>query len=93
VLLATCFDLRLPFFLKPLRGRVAVFNSNLWSIARSHKTFTLDAWGLREFQSPAMWTDDRTQPSAAGHRLLSRKAAHVLGIPYFELDRTLAPPR
>jgi len=85
VLLATCFDPRFGFFLKPLRDRAAVYNANLWSIARNHGTFTLDLWGARELQAPAMWAEDRVHLAPAGHRLLACKAAHSLGVPYYEL--------
>lgn len=84
VLLATCFDPQFAFFLKPFRGRAAVFNANLWSIARSHGTFTLDLWGVRELHAPAMWAQDRVHLTAAGHRLLASRAAHALGVPYYE---------
>lgn len=92
VLLANCFDPRFAFFLKPLRGRAAVFNANLWSIARTHETFILDVWGMREFQGPDMWAEDRVHLTPAGHRLLSSRAAHVLGIPYFEIGRRSGAP-
>lgn len=92
VLLATCFDPRFAFFLKPLRGRAAVFNANLWSIARSHGTFTLDLWGARELQARAMWAEDRIHLAPAGHRLLASRAAHSLGVPYYELTAPLAHP-
>jgi lysophospholipase L1-like esterase len=85
VLLATCFDPRFAFFLKPLRGRAAVFNANLWTIARTHGTFTLDLWGTRELQARSMWAEDRVHLTPAGHRLLARKAAQSLEVPYFEL--------
>ncbi|MGX5680047.1 SGNH/GDSL hydrolase family protein [Schumannella luteola] len=94
VLLATCFDPRFAFFLKPLRGRAAVYNANLWSIARTYGTFTLDLWGVRELQARSMWSEDRVHLAPAGHRLLAVRAAHALGVPYFELaSRTPdAPP-
>ena len=90
VLLATCFDPR--FSLKPLRGRAAAFNAHLWSIARKHETFTLDLWGMRELHNGGMWAQDRIHLAPAGHRLLASRAAHALGIPYFELAAPIAPP-
>lgn len=98
VLLATCFDPRFAFFLKPLRGRAAVYNANLWSIARTHGTYTLDLWGVRELQAPQMWAEDRVHLAPAGHRLIAVRAAHSLGIPYYEvgkrpLDVPPSPPR
>lgn len=85
VLLATCFDPRFAFFLKPFRGRAAVFNANVWSIARSHGTFTLDLWGVRELQSRQMWAEDRVHLTSAGHRILASRAAASLGVAYFEV--------
>lgn len=85
VLLATCFDPRFAFFLKPFRGRAAVFNANLWSIARAQGTFTLDLWGARELQAPGMWAEDGVHLSSSGHRALASRAAHSLGVPYFEV--------
>jgi lysophospholipase L1-like esterase len=86
VLLATSFDPRQTLFLKPLRSRAAVFNANLWSIARTHGTFTLDLWGVRDLQARTVWSRESVQLSAEGHRLLALRAAHALGIPYFELS-------
>jgi lysophospholipase L1-like esterase len=84
VLLATLFDPQFAFFLKPFRGRAAVFNANIWSIARDHRAVVLDAWGVREFRDPAMWGADRVHLSSRGHRLLAAHAAHALGVPYTE---------
>jgi len=84
VLLANLFDPQFAFFLKPFRGRAAVFNANIWSIARDHHAVVLDVWGVREFRDPAMWGADRVHLSARGHRLLATHAAHALGVPYAE---------
>jgi len=84
VLLANLFDPQFAFFLKPFRGRAAVFNANIWSIARDHHAVVLDVWGVREFRDPAMWGADRVHLSSRGHRLLATQAAHALGVPYAE---------
>lgn len=84
VLLANLFDPQFAFFLKPFRGRAAVFNANIWSIARDHHAVVLDVWGVREFRDPAMWGADRVHLSSRGHRLLATHAAHALGVPYTE---------
>nr|WP_158863825.1 SGNH/GDSL hydrolase family protein [Leifsonia sp. AG29] len=85
VLLANVFDPQFAFFLKPFRGRAAVFNANIWSIARDHGAIVLDVWGVRDFQEPSMWASDRVHLSARGHRLLASRAAHTLGVPYAEV--------
>jgi lysophospholipase L1-like esterase len=88
VLLANIFDPQFAFFLKPFRGRAAVFNANIWSIARANQAVVLDVWGVREFQDGAMWASDRVHLSARGHRLLAARAAHTLGVPYAEIAAT-----
>ncbi|MEO7015629.1 MAG: SGNH/GDSL hydrolase family protein [Leifsonia sp.] len=85
VLLANIFDPQFAFFLKPFRGRAAVFNANLWSVARDTESTVLDVWGVREFQNGAMWASDRVHLSSRGHRLLAARAAHTLGVPYAEI--------
>ena len=84
VLLANLFDPQFAFFLKPFRGRAAVFNANIWSIARDHQATVLDVWGVREFQEAGMWASDRVHLSSRGHRALASLAAHTLGVPYAE---------
>ena len=85
VLLANVFDPQFAFFLKPFRGRAAVFNANIWSIARDNQALVLDVWGVREFQDAGMWAADRIHLSSRGHRLLASRAAHTLGVPYAEI--------
>ncbi|MFC6355308.1 SGNH/GDSL hydrolase family protein [Luethyella okanaganae] len=92
VLLANCFDPQFAFFLKPLRGRAAVFNANIWSIARAHGATVLDLWGIEEFRQTSMWAADRVHLSAEGHRLLASRAAHSLGVPYAEVAARSLPP-
>jgi len=84
VLLANCFDPQFAFFLRPFRGRAAVFNAHVWTIARRHGAAVLDVWGTSEFQQPSMWAEDRVHLSTAGHRVLARRASHSLGVPYAE---------
>jgi lysophospholipase L1-like esterase len=84
VLLANLFDPQFAFFLKPFRGRAAVFNANIWSIARDQQATVLDVWGVREFRDAGMWASDRVHLSTRGHRVLASLAAHTLGVPYAE---------
>jgi lysophospholipase L1-like esterase len=91
VLLANCFDPQFAFFLKPFRGRAAVFNADIWSIARANGASVLDVWGIREFQQTSMWAADRVHLSTLGHRLLAARAANALGIPYAEIAARSVP--
>ncbi|GMA29697.1 SGNH/GDSL hydrolase family protein [Arenivirga flava] len=92
VLLATSFDPRSAPSLRVRRGRAAVFNAHLWSIARRHGTFVLDVWGMRDLQSPRHWVQGRVRLDAVGHRLLANRAAHCLGVAYAEAGRPRASP-
>lgn len=84
VLLATFIDPRFAFRRAPLRQRAAEFNANLWSIARTHGAMMLDLWGARELQSRSVWGADRVHLSPEGHSMIASRAAHALGVPYFE---------
>ena len=53
--------------------RFAAFNAQLWNIARTHAAVVLDLWGTQGLLL-----------SPEGHRQLANRAAHALGIPYFE---------
>lgn len=85
VLLATSFDPRFAPFLRPHRERAATFNGALWSIAREHGTIALDLWGAPELQTASVWHEEQVQLTPDGHRMLAHRAAHVLGVPYFEV--------
>jgi hypothetical protein len=39
-----------------------------------------------------MWAPDRVHLSSEGHRLLAGRAAHSLGVPYFEVHGMAAEP-
>lgn len=92
VLIANAVDPQFASFMRPTRNRVAAFNANVWSIARTHGAYTLDVWGIRELQGHRMWTADRAQLTPAGHRLVANRAAHSLGVPYFDLGIESAAP-
>lgn len=85
VLIANVVDPLFAFFMRPTRNRVAAFNANVWSIARTHGAYTLDVWNIRELQGGPMWSPDRRQLTPAGHRVVANRAAQALGVPYFDL--------
>lgn len=83
VLLATGFDPGMtPFrFLRTFRGRAATFSANLSSIAHRHGCIPLDLWGIGDMRHLDFWSADRLHPSTRGHLVITRAAAHALGIP------------
>ncbi|MGY2082120.1 SGNH/GDSL hydrolase family protein [Modestobacter sp. SYSU DS0657] len=82
VLLATGVDPRQTPIIRRTRGRVAVFNSHLWSIAARHGAVVLDQWGAAWLQDARMWDPgDRIHLTAEGHRRTALAAAAALGVP------------
>lgn len=79
VLLSTNFDPQYRF-LKRLRHRAAIYNANLWSLAKKYDLVMLDFWGMKEFRDKSHWAQDRVHLSSKGHRTLAYRAAEVLGV-------------
>jgi lysophospholipase L1-like esterase len=80
VLLGTGIDCKGTPVLSTTRKRTAVYNANLWSLARRHGAFVLDAWGLRCLHDRRMWHDDRIHLSAEAHERVSQAALVALGL-------------
>jgi lysophospholipase L1-like esterase len=82
VLLATGVDPRQTPIIRRTRGRVAVFNSHLWSIAARQGAVVLDQWGAAWLQDARLWDPgDRIHLTAEGHRRTALAAAAALGVP------------
>jgi lysophospholipase L1-like esterase len=82
VLLATGVDPRQTPIIRRTRGRVAVFNAHLWSVAARQGAVVLDQWGAAWIQDARMWDPgDRIHLTAEGHRRTALAAAAALGVP------------
>lgn len=79
VLLATGMDARDSPLMRRTRGRVAVLNSHVWTIARRHGTAVLDIWGMRSLRDWRMWSPDRIHLTEEGHRRVAQAALVALG--------------
>ena len=80
VLLGTGMDTADSALMKLTRGRVAVMNSNIWSIAQRHGAFVLDIWGMRALKDWRLWTEDRIHLTPEGHRRIAQGALAALGL-------------
>jgi lysophospholipase L1-like esterase len=94
VLLATGVDPRQTPILRRTRGRVAVFNADLWSVAARTGSAVLDQWGAGWIQDRRMWDSDRIHLTDEGHRRTALAAAAALGLPGADGEdwRTPLPP-
>jgi lysophospholipase L1-like esterase len=95
VLLATGVDTRETPILRCTRGRIAIFNSHVWSIAARTGSAVLDQWGATWLLDWRLWDTDRIHLTAEGHRRMALAAAAALGLPGADGDdwRTPLPAR
>jgi len=80
VLLATGADAGDSPLIKATRGRVAHYNSHVWSIARRQGAFVLDLWGMRSLRDWRMWSEDRIHLTTEGHARVAQAALVGLGL-------------
>ncbi len=65
-----------------IRGRVAVFNENIRSIAVRHHGVIADLWALRQLADPQMWAPDRVHFSPLGHHTIALMVLDTLKVPH-----------
>jgi lysophospholipase L1-like esterase len=81
VVIFTGFDTRSTPVMRRLRGRIATYNTHLWSIADRYDCYLVDLWSMHELLDQQAWSDDRLHLSPAGHRRVALRTAEVLGVP------------
>ena len=64
------------------RGKVAVFNENIRTIAARHDGVIADLWALRQLADPRMWDPDRLHFSPLGHHTIAAMVLETLGVPH-----------
>lgn len=78
-------DIGMTPVLRRVRGKVAIYNENLRSVAQRHDAVVADMWSLRELSDPSMWAPDRLHFSPIGHNTIARMVLESLNVPN-ELD-------
>ncbi|CAN5294076.1 SGNH/GDSL hydrolase family protein [soil metagenome] len=63
-----------------MRGKVAIYNENLRTIAARHDAVIADMWGLTELKDTRMWAPDRLHFSPIGHNTIARMVLDSLGV-------------
>ncbi|MEA3551917.1 SGNH/GDSL hydrolase family protein [Pseudarthrobacter sp. C1] len=78
-----------------IRGKVAIFNENLYIVAARHNAVMVDLWCLRDLTGPGMWDPDRLHFSPLGHHTIAIGVLEALAVPHsLEPMRPKAlPPR
>lgn len=75
-----------------IRGKVAIFNENVRTVAKRHDAVVADMWSLRELTSKDMWDEDRLHFSPLGHHTIARMVLDTLNVTH-DLDPVQpAPP-
>lgn len=82
VVLFTGPDLGNTLVLGNVRGRVAVYNENLRTIAARHDVLIADMWALRQLRRRDMWAPDRLHFSPLGHHTIAAMVLDTLGVPH-----------
>ena len=95
VLLATGMDAKDSPVIRRTRGRTAVYNAHIWTIAGRHGAHVLDVWGMRSLRDWRMWAPDRIHLTTEGHRRVAQGALAALGLEpdQEDWDDPLAPLR
>lgn len=91
VLLFNGPDIRDTPVLGLVRGKVAIYNENLRTIAARHDAVVADMWSLRQLTDPHMWADDRLHFSPLGHHTIAIMALDALNVQH-SLVPQLPPP-
>ncbi len=80
VLMGTGFDTWGSPMIRRIRPKVALYNADIWSIARRNGAFVMDAWGMRSLRDWRMWSEDRIHLTTAGHERVAQAALVGLGL-------------
>ncbi len=63
-----------------IRGKVAIYNENLRTLANKYDAIVADMWALRELADPQMWASDRLHFSPLGHHTIARMVLATLNV-------------
>lgn len=65
-----------------IRGKVAIYNEHLRTVAARHDAIIADMWSLRQLSDPRMWASDRLHFSPLGHHTIAIMALEALNVPH-----------
>jgi lysophospholipase L1-like esterase len=65
-----------------IRGKVAIYNENLRTVAARHDAVIADMWSLRQLSNSQMWDEDRLHFSPLGHHTIAAMVLDSLNVPH-----------
>jgi lysophospholipase L1-like esterase len=80
IVLFTGVDVGFSPVFRGIRGKVAIYNENLRSIAAKHDCIVADQWALAEIQDQRMWAPDRLHLNSLGHHTVARMVLASLNV-------------
>jgi len=66
---------------RPVRGKIAIYNENLRAIAERYDCIVADQWALKEVQDARFFADDRLHMNPLGHHEVARMVLRALNVP------------
>lgn len=78
-----------------IRGKVAIYNENVRTVAARHDAIVADLWSLTSIQDSRMWAPDRLHLAPLGHHTVARMVLAALNVEndLQPLDPEPLPPR
>lgn len=73
-------DIAMTPVLRSIRGKVGIYNANLFGVAAKHGAVMADMWSARYLQQPQMWAPDRLHFSRYGHHAIAMLVLDALGV-------------
>lgn len=80
IVLFTGADVGFTPVFRSLRGKIAIYNENIRTVATKHDCIVADMWPLTEIQDPRMWAPDRLHLNALGHHTVARMLLATLNV-------------
>ncbi len=81
IVLFTGIDTSFSPVFRTFRGKIAIYNENVRTIAERYDCIVADQWALKEIQDSRFFADDRLHNNALGHHEIARMVLRALNVP------------
>jgi lysophospholipase L1-like esterase len=80
IVLFTGVDVGFSPVFRGIRGKTAIYNENLRTIAAKYDCIVADMWSLGDVQDTRMWSPDRLHLNSLGHHTVARMTLAALAV-------------